>query len=226
MLSSVFTPLGSTFTKNKVQLFLALSYLIFWIYYAINPIWRPQWWLDNYLVFAIVGVIIATYRKYPLSDVSYLLLTIFMCFHAVGAHDSYSNVGLGFWMSKTFGFARPNVYDRLVHFLFGVVFGYIFHDLLRRYSSFRPVWWYVLPVEFIISYSALYEIIEAATAWSLPPEQYDPFVGLQGDIWDGYRDMSLAGIGAVISVVILLIIARKKGILAARISQNIQESTR
>ncbi|MBK9246727.1 MAG: hypothetical protein IPM69_01080 [Ignavibacteria bacterium] len=82
MLSSVFTPLGSSFIKNKFQIFLAIGYLIFWIYYAINPVWRPQWWLDNYLVFAIVSVIIASYRKYPLSDSSYLVaynLHVFSC---------------------------------------------------------------------------------------------------------------------------------------------------
>jgi putative membrane protein len=218
MISTAFTPITTSFSKNKFQLFLAITYISFWIVYAINPVWRPQWWLDNYLVFAVVVMLVSTYRRYPLSDASYLLITVFLCFHAVGAHQSYSNVGLGFWMSKTFGFARPNVYDRLVHFLFGLFFVYPFHELLRRYSTFRPIWWYVLPVEFIISYSAVYEIIEAATAWSLPPEQYDPFVGLQGDIWDGYRDMSCAAIGALCSIIIILCIALKKNMIHKRIS--------
>ncbi|MBI3258538.1 MAG: DUF2238 domain-containing protein [Ignavibacteriae bacterium] len=213
MISSAFTPITKSFLRNKFQVFLAFGYLCFWIFYAINPVWRPQWWLDNYLVFAFVALLILTHKKYPLSDTSYLLITVFMCFHAVGANKSYSNVDLGFWISKTFGFARPNVYDRLVHFLFGFFMGYPLHEVLRRYSTFRRVWWYVLPVEFILSYSAVYEIIEAATAWSLPPEQYDPFVGLQGDIWDGYRDMSCAAIGAVCSVVIILIMAYRKQIL-------------
>lgn len=213
MLTSTFTSLRGTFRENPFQIVLALLYLVFWIYYAINPVWRPQWWLDNYLVFAIVAFLIISYRKYPLSDVSYLLIAIFMCFHAVGANMSYSNVPLGYWMSHTFGFERPNVYDRLVHFLFGFLLLYPLHEMFRRYSRFMPVWWYVLPVDFILSYSAVYEIIEAATAWTLPPEQYDPFVGLQGDIWDGYRDMTCALCGALLaSLLIAATAAMKKAI--------------
>jgi uncharacterized membrane protein YjdF len=43
-----------------------------------------------------------------------------------------------------------------------------------------------------LSLSAVYEIIEAVVAWTLPPEQYNPFIGLQGDMWDGFKDMLLA----------------------------------
>lgn len=221
MLSGALRPLESGFLKNKTLIILCLLYAVFWGYYAINPVWRPQWWLDNYLVFAIIAFLIGTYKKYPLSNTSYLFITVFMCFHAVGANQSYSNVSLGYWLSQQFGFQRPNVYDRLVHFLFGVLFSYPIHEFLRRYTSFKTMWWYILPVEFIISYSAIYEIIEAATAWTLPPEEYDPFVGLQGDIWDGYRDMALASIGALLTMLILIITSLTKKVIKLK---NVQHS--
>lgn len=205
LLTTARSPLQAGLRDNLLLISCIVFYLGFWTYYAINPVWRPQWWLDNYLVFGIVVLLVGTYRRFPLSNLSYVFLTVFMCFHAVGANMSYSNVPLGFWMSHTFGFERPNVYDRLVHFLFGVFFAYPIHEVLRRYTTFSPAWWYILPVEFIISYSALYEIIEAATAWSLPPEQYDPFVGLQGDIWDGYRDMTCALCGAFGSILVMML---------------------
>jgi uncharacterized membrane protein YjdF len=56
----------------------------------------------------------------------------------------------------------------------------------------------ILPSEFILSYSAFYELIEAIIAWTFPPGKYDAFVGLQGDIWDGYRDMFLAFTGSLL----------------------------
>ena len=45
--------------------------------------------------------------------------------------------------------------------------------------------------------------LEAVVAWTFPPEQYDPFVGLQGDIWDGYKDMLLVSTGGMISTSII-----------------------
>lgn len=204
-MSDALGTLDKDFLKNKILVFLCLFYAIFWSYYAINPVWRPQWWLDNYLVFAVVALLVATYKRFTLSNTSYFFITVFLCLHAVGANQSYSNVSLGYWLSHQLQVQRPNIYDRLVHFLFGVLFSYPIYEVLRRYSSFKSIWWYIFPVEFILSYSAVYEIIEAATAWTLPPEEYDPFVGLQGDIWDGYRDMALATVGAVLTMSYLVI---------------------
>lgn len=210
MITDAFSAPLKKFTRNPVLIIASVVYAAIWTFYAIDPVWRPQWWLDNYLVFALVAVLVATYRKYQLSDVSYILIAVFMSLHAIGAHSGYSSVELGFWMSRTFGFERPNVYDRLVHFLFGLLLAYPLHELLRRYSQFKRVWLYVLPADFILSYSALYELIEAMVAWTLPPEEYDPFVGLQGDIYDGYRDMLCALSGAVICVIVIALIAKRR----------------
>ncbi|HEY4755025.1 MAG TPA: DUF2238 domain-containing protein, partial [Ignavibacteriaceae bacterium] len=82
-------------------------------------------------------------------------------------------------------------------------FAYPIYELLKRYSNQKDVWLYILPINFIISLSAIYEIIEAIVAWTFPPEQYNPFIGLQGDIWDGYKDMLLVTTGAIISTLII-----------------------
>ncbi len=194
------SPTLHAIAKNPFLAIVTSVYALVWIWFAIDPAWRPQWWLDNIMVFVFVGGLVATYRRYPVSDLSYLLIAIFMCFHAVGANMSYSSVPLGAWMSEVLGFARPNVYDRLVHFLFGLLLVYPLHEVLRRYSHLQGKWLIILPVDFILSYSAAYELIEAATAWTMSPEDYDPFVGLQGDIWDGYRDMLCAVSGAFITM--------------------------
>ena len=143
-----------------------------------------------------------SYNKLQLSDLSYLLITIFLLLHTVGAHYGYSSVPIGFAIKDAFSLMR-NPYDRIVHFLFGFLFAYPIYELLKRYSNQKDVWLYILPINFIISLSAIYEIIEAIVAWTFPPEQYNPFVGLQGDIWDGYKDMLLVTTGAIISTLII-----------------------
>jgi len=196
------SPLTPGFRNKKFQQILLTIFVIFWIVFAISPLYRPEWWLENYLLFAFILFLVLSYNKLQLSDLSYLLITIFLLLHTVGAHYGYSSVPIGFAIKDAFSLMR-NPYDRIVHFLFGFLFAYPIYELLKRYSNQKDVWLYILPINFIISLSAIYEIIEAIVAWTFPPEQYNPFVGLQGDIWDGYKDMLLVTTGAIISTLII-----------------------
>ena len=99
----------------------AASYLMVWIVAAIAPIDRFDWFLENLLVFALVAPLLATYRRFPLSEASYLCMLAFLVMHAVGAHYTYSRVPPGFAASELFGFTR-NHYDRVAHFMFGLLF--------------------------------------------------------------------------------------------------------
>jgi len=196
------TSLSPGFRNKKFQQILLTVFVIFWTVFAISPLYRPEWWLENYLLFAFILFLVLSYNKLQLSDLSYLLITIFLLLHTVGAHYGYSSVPIGFAIKDAFSLMR-NPYDRIVHFLFGFLFAYPIYELLKRYSNQKDVWLYILPINFIISLSAIYEIIEAIVAWTFPPEQYNPFIGLQGDIWDGYKDMLLVTTGAIISTLII-----------------------
>lgn len=197
--------LHTGFKNKKFQQVLLIVYSIVWIYYAIDPLYRPEWLLENSLVFIFLPILFLSYKKFQLSDLSYLLLTIFMLFHVVGAHYGYSDVPIGFQLKEIFGLTR-NPYDRIVHFSYGLLFVYPIYEVLLRYAEFKGAWLYFLPVSFILSLSAVYEIIEAIVAWTLPPEQYNPFIGLQGDMWDGFKDMLLAFLGAITTTLINLVI--------------------
>ena len=199
---NVNSKLSLGFRKKKFQQFLLIIFIIFWTVFAISPLYRPEWWLENYLVFAFLLFLALSYKKLQLSDLSYFLITIFLLLHTVGAHYGYSSVPIGFIIKDALGLMR-NPYDRIVHFLFGFLFAYPLYELFKRYSKLQGVWLYLLPVNFIISLSAIYEMMEAIVAWTFPPEQYNPFVGLQGDIWDGYKDMLLVTTGAIISTLII-----------------------
>ena len=204
MISNSTSELSPGFRSKRFQQILLFIFLVFWTVFAVSPTYRPEWWLENYLVFAFILFLVLSYKRLQLSDLSYLLITIFLLLHTIGAHYGYSSVPIGFYLKDVFGLSR-NPYDRIVHFLFGFLFAYPIYEMLKRYSSQKGVWLFILPINFIISLSAIYEIIEAVVAWTFPPEQYNPFIGLQGDIWDGYKDMLLVSTGGTLSVSIIWI---------------------
>src|ERR1700724_1610476 len=95
---------------NRLQQVLALWYLFFWLLTGISPVDRRDWLLENFLVVVFSGLLVATYRRFPLSDVSYVLITIFLTLHSIGAHYTYAQVPLGAWVKEAFHQGR-NHYD-------------------------------------------------------------------------------------------------------------------
>ena len=79
--------------------------------------------MENILAIALILTLVVTYRTFPFSHLSYVLITIFMTLHAIGAHYTYSEVPLGFWLKDVLGLRR-NHFDRLVHFAFGLLLAY------------------------------------------------------------------------------------------------------
>jgi uncharacterized membrane protein YjdF len=59
--------------NRPLQLLLGW-YLVFWVAMAISPLDRSDWLLENLLVFVAAGFLAATYRSFPLSNFSYLLI--------------------------------------------------------------------------------------------------------------------------------------------------------
>jgi putative membrane protein len=127
------------FWKKRLLQGLLVWYAVFWVWMAIAPTDRRDWLLENLLVFVLVGVLAATYRVFPLSDLSYLLITIFLTLHGVGAHYTYSEVPLGWWIKDTFDLSR-NHYDRIVHFSYGLLMAYPVREVFLRVANARGFW--------------------------------------------------------------------------------------
>ena len=66
------------FSKNRLLLVLAAWYAAVWVITAVAPLDRHDWFLENLLVIAALAILIGTYRLFPLSDLSYVLITAFM----------------------------------------------------------------------------------------------------------------------------------------------------
>ena len=136
------------------------------------------------------------------------LLFVFFVLHAIGAHYTYSEVPYDAWaqaltgssVGEVFGWQR-NHYDRLVHFLYGLLVTPAAIALLDRRAPQQGLWRWLLPWLFMVSHSTLYEIIEFAAAVTFGGDLGQAYVGTQGDVWDAQKDSALAAIGAAIAVV-------------------------
>ena len=133
---------------------LLLAFAAVWIWAAIEPKFPHDWLLENYLVFLFVPVILLTGRHFRLSDLSYTLITVFMCLHVLGSHYTYAEVPFGYQLQAWFG-ADRNMYDRLVHFCFGLLLAYPLRELFLRVARTRGVWGYWLPLELVLAFSAV-----------------------------------------------------------------------
>jgi len=176
---------------------------------AYHPEKVFDFWLENATAMTFIAVLAVSYRRLPLSDASYLLILIYLSFHEWGAHYKYSDVPLGEWM-KPWLHTQRNHYDRVMHFSYGFLLSYPIQELFMREVGVRSRWRYVLPVEMTLAFSAGYEMLEAFMASILTPERGEEFVGMQGDMWDSQEDMFMAGIGAVIAMVILAVIRSRR----------------
>ena len=194
--------------SRQFPLVLLVFFVLIFAVTAIKPFDRKDWFLENIPVLIALVVQVATYRWCPLSNVSYLLLTIFLVLHAVGAHYTYSEVPIGNWVRDHFHLKR-NHYDRVVHFTFGLLLTYPVREALNAKAGIRGFWSYALPAHVIIGWSGLYEIVEGIVAQLTSPELGAAYNGTQGDIWDAQKDMGLAALGAVICMALAFALSRK-----------------
>jgi putative membrane protein len=169
---------------------------------GIQPYDRTTWFLEVAPIFIGAPLLIATYRRFPLTPLLYRLLFLHSLILILGGHYTYARVPLGFWVQDLMGFAR-NHYDRLGHFAQGFVPAILAREVLIRKTPLRPGGWLFFLVACVcLAFSATYEFIEW---WSavLGGSAADAFLGTQGDVWDTQWDMFLALIGAVTAQVTL-----------------------
>lgn len=178
---------------------LCAWYLFVWVVLAIDPLDREDWLLENLLALGLVAVLVATYQRFPLSDLSYVFLAVFLTLHAIGAHYTYAKVPLGFWIQDLLDLER-NHFDRITHFSFGLLLVYPLREFYLRQVQVKEFWAYYLPVSGILALSGLFEIGEMWIAQWVSPELGTAYLGTQGDEWDAQQDMTMALAGAVLTM--------------------------
>src|SRR5262245_32493452 len=66
--------------------------LLIGIALGVAPSDRSDWLLENSLAAAAVLLLVGTWRRFPLSKLSYSLIFVFLVLHEIGAHYTYSEV--------------------------------------------------------------------------------------------------------------------------------------
>jgi putative membrane protein len=163
--------------------------------------------LENLVVAATLPVAAWGVQTGRLSRASITGVFGFLCLHEVGAHFTYSLVPYDAWseaatgrtVSAMFGWER-NHFDRLVHFLYGLLITRPIRELAVPPSRRRGFWSHLLPIQLSLSGSAVYELIEWGAAVVFGGGLGQSYVGTQGDAWDSQKDTGLALLGAVIAM--------------------------
>ena len=197
----------------RYLLTLTLLFSLLFAGLAISPHDRGDWALENLLVLAFAVILGLSYRAFPLSRLSYTLIFLFLFLHEVGAHYTYSQVPYDAWMSAAFGVSlnellgwERNNFDRVVHFLFGAFLVYPIRELYCRVANAKGFWGYFFPLELAMATSMLYELFEWGAASAFGGDLGAAYLGTQGDVWDAHKDMALASLGALVTLILVLLV--------------------
>ncbi|MBL8272601.1 MAG: DUF2238 domain-containing protein [Xanthomonadales bacterium] len=188
---------------------LLAAFAAIWTALALAPWYRQDWLLENMLVFAALPLLAWGYRTLPFTRGTYACLFVFLVLHAIGAHYTYSEVPYdrafeavtGASLNALLGWER-NHYDRMVHFLYGLLVTPAAIEILQARAAPRGLWRWLLPVCFMMSHSVLYEMIEWLAAEVFGGDLGQAYLGTQGDVWDAQKDSLLATAGSVASVIL------------------------
>lgn len=186
----------------KLERIYLILFFITLIISAINPHDYFTWLLEIFP--AIIGLIIvvATYKSFPLTKLTYSFLLIHSIILFVGGHYTYAEVPLFDWIKETLNQSRNN-YDKVGHFAQGFVPALLIREVIVRKKVIQfKSWRNVLIVSMCMAISTSYEFIEWFVA-ILSGESAEAFLGTQGYIWDTQSDMLYATIGAIIALTLL-----------------------
>lgn len=153
---------------------------------------------------AVIGLVILalTYRVFPLTRLTYLLILVHAVILMVGGHYTYAEVPLFDRLEELFEHSRNN-YDKLGHFAQGFIPAIISREiLLRKHVVNGARWCAFLVVCVCLAISAFYELIEWWVAL-LSEEAAESFLGTQGYAWDTQSDIGWALLGAVCALLTL-----------------------
>ena len=200
-------------SHHRYLLVLTVIFTIEWGLLAISPHDRAAWALENVIVAAFFILLASTYKKFPLSRVSYTLIFLFLLLHEVGAHYTYAEVPYDEWMKDLLGYSldqnmgfERNHFDRFVHFSYGLLLAYPIREVFIRIADVRGFWGYFLPLDLTMSTSMMYELLEWGAAKNFGGDLGMAYLGTQGDIWDAHMDMALASLGALIAMMLTALI--------------------
>lgn len=181
-------------------------YLLWWLFWSWQPLFPNDWLLENLLVFIAMPLVVFSQVKVKHSSLALTGVFTFLCLHAIGAHYTYAEVPYREWLGLAS--SGRNHFDRIVHFLYGLLLMPAFREMFNRKTALSGIWAFVVPVTFVMAQSELYEIIEWQAALRVGGDLGQAYLGTQGDIWDAQKDSSAAAVGAVLGWLIYAVVLK------------------
>lgn len=165
------------------------------VWSGVAPRDRVTWFLEVAPALVGASVLAATYGRFPLTRLTYVLIAIHAVILCIGGKYTYAEVPAFDWVAEVLGRSR-NDYDKVGHFWQGFGPAIVAREVILRTSPLRPgKWLFFLVLCFAFAVSAVYELIEWWVAL-ISGEAADAFLGTQGDVWDTQKDMFTCGLGA------------------------------
>ncbi|AGT32077.1 membrane protein [Geobacillus genomosp. 3] len=189
--------------QQRIHGLLLLIVAAVFVWSVIRPASYAVWALE--VTPALIGlvIIIALYRRFRLTTMSYAIIAMLAILMLIGGHYIYSKVPFFNWIKDAFHFER-NHYDRFGHFLKGTFAIVLREIVLRKTPLSRGSWLFTIVTSMSLAIAALYEIIEwLVSIISKGGRASKDFLGTQGDIWDTQWDMLCALIGTIVALLLL-----------------------
>ena len=194
--------------NSKFPKILLCFLILFYILTYINPYDVHVWWVEMTSVLFVTLLLVITYPKFKFSNASYIIVSLWLILHAIGAHYSFERVPFDV-ITKYFGFER-NHFDRFAHFIIGMnSFGVAeFFLRTKRVTSVKVAAF--IGVIFIMALANFWELLEWIYAVVDGGDVGVAFLGSQGDVWDAQKDMLADTLGSILGVMIFMFLNREK----------------
>ena len=185
-----------------MKLLWLTTYFTGLIWSVIHPLDYFTWFLEAAPALICLAILAWTYKRFPLTPLTYALILIHCLILFLGAHYSYEKVETFKFIRDFFGWQRNN-YDKLGHFAQGFVPAILAREILLRHGVVNGRGWLnLLVVSICLAFSALYELFEWGVA-VFSGASADGFLATQGYMWDTQSDMAMALAGATLALTIL-----------------------
>ncbi|QVL43842.1 MAG: DUF2238 domain-containing protein [Alcanivorax sp.] len=193
---------------------LMALFVVLFAVLAVAPREPVTWAMENAVAVLFVIGLWVTRRWFRFSRSAYVMMFSFLALHEIGAHYTYSHVPYDQTVHALFGFSpdavmgwQRNQYDRFLHLLYGVLLVLPLSEVCREWGGLRRVGAALFAFSLILASSLLYELIEWGAAVVLG-DGSTAFLGTQGDPWDAQKDMALATVGALATLLIAALVRR------------------
>ncbi len=188
----------------KVPLLLLAVLLAVYVFsFVFTPEGKTNWALEVGPSLIGVAVLLATFRRFPMSRLIYVLVFIHSLILIYGGYYTYAKTPLGDFAMHAFDLSR-NHYDRVGHLALGFFPALIIKEvLLRKTPLQRGGWLTFLVISTALAIGAFYELIEWWATLVFASDVGAAFLGSQGDVWDAQWDMFLAIVGSSLSLLLL-----------------------